>query len=75
MEIVPDNTVYQFNLLTKDVEQLILLCRKLQEENQLLRKRQDTLVADRAKLIEKNEQTRQRLEAMIQRLKLMENAG
>jgi cell division protein ZapB len=46
----------------------------LKTENKSLRNQQDTLVADRANLIEKNEKARTRVEAMISRLKAMENS-
>jgi cell division protein ZapB len=40
-----------------------------------LRHRQDTLIAERASLLHKNEQVRGRVEAMIGRLKGMEQAS
>jgi cell division protein ZapB len=45
---------------------------RLREENQALRSQQHHLVAERATLIEKTEQARSRVEAMIARLKSME---
>jgi cell division protein ZapB len=58
--------------LEKRLDELVVVCRKLQEENQSLRERQDTLTAERANLLQKNEQVRGRVEAMITRLKAME---
>lgn len=58
--------------LEKRLDELVVICRKLQEENQSLRERQDTLMAERATLLQKNEQVRGRVEAMISRLKAME---
>ena len=60
-------------LLEKQVEQLILACSHLKDENDSLRMRQESLVAEKAELIEKTEIARTRVEAMISRLKSMEN--
>jgi cell division protein ZapB len=48
---------------------------QLKEENRALRQRQDTLSAERATLMQKNEQVRARVEAMIGRLKAMESGA
>ena len=61
--------------LEKRLEELVSICKHLQEENQSLRQRQDSLVAERATLLHKNEQVRGRVEAMIGRLKGMEQAS
>jgi cell division protein ZapB len=47
----------------------------LKEENRALRQRQDTLMTERAGLLQKNEQVRGRVEAMIGRLKSMEHGS
>ena len=60
--------------LEKRLDELVVICRQLQEENQPLKQRQDTLIEDRATLLQKNEQVRGRVEAMISRLKAMEQA-
>ena len=60
--------------LEKRLDELGVICRQLQEENQSLKQRQDTLIEDRATLLQKNEQVRGRVEAMIGRLKAMEQA-
>ena len=57
------------------VEQLIETCSHLKEENKSLRTRQDSLVAERADLIEKTELARSRVESMINRLKAMEQGS
>ncbi len=59
--------------LERQVEELIGACSVLKEENNSLRQRQQSLVAERAELIEKTELARNRVEAMISRLKAMEN--
>ena len=60
--------------LEKRLDELVVICRQLQEENRSLKQRQDTLIEDRATLLQKNEQVRGRVEAMISRLKAMEQA-
>lgn len=54
------------------VEELIRACQHLKNENRSLRAREETLLAERAGLIEKNESARDRVEAMINRLKSLE---
>ena len=54
------------------VEELIRACEELKKENHLLKLQQDSYSTERATLIDKNEQARKRVEAMITRLKSME---
>lgn len=54
------------------VNDLIKTCEELKKENQLLKLQQDSYSTERANLIEKNEQARKRVEAIITRLKSME---
>ena len=74
-----DDSNHRFDLelrrLEKRLEELVVVCRQLQEENQSLRQRQDLLINERASLLHKNEQVRGRVEAMIGRLKGMEQAS
>jgi cell division protein ZapB len=63
---------HELQRLEKRLDELVLTCRQLKEENQSLRQRQDTLIEERATLLQKNEQVRARVEAMISRLKAME---
>lgn len=56
------------------VEELIDTCAALKNENHSLRQHQGNLMSERAKLIEKTELARNRVEAMINRLKAMENS-
>ncbi|NCC29281.1 MAG: TIGR02449 family protein, partial [Gammaproteobacteria bacterium] len=44
------------------------------DENKSLRARQETLVGERGELIEKTEQARSRVEAMLSRLRAMEES-
>ena len=57
------------------VDQLIALCQRLGEENRSLRASQEQLMAERANLLAKNEQARSRVEAMIHRLRSLEQNG
>lgn len=59
--------------LEKSISDLVLTCNQLREENRSLRQRQDALIAERANLLQKNEQARSRVEAMVGRLKSMEH--
>lgn len=61
--------------LEKRMDELVVICKQLQEENQSLRNRQDAMTAERATLLQKNEQVRGRVEAMITRLKAMEQTS
>jgi len=58
--------------LDSKLTELMELCSKLKLENRSLRNQQQTLVEERAKLIEKNELARTKVESMITRLKSME---
>lgn len=63
---------FDIDLLEEHVDILIRKCGQLREENTSLRASQEHLVAERAELIEKTELARSRLEAMVARLKAME---
>ncbi len=66
---------HELKRLEKRVDALVRVCDQLQDENKSLKQRQDTLTAERATLLQKNEQVRARVEAMIGRLKAMEQGG
>lgn len=53
------------------LDQLIELCQQLKRENQTLLEREAGLMGERSDLIEKNEMARQKIEAMINRLRSM----
>ncbi len=61
--------------LEERVDTLVRVCDQLLDENRSLRQRQDVLTAERANLLQKNEQVRARVEAMIGRLKAMEQGS
>jgi cell division protein ZapB len=57
------------------LDRLLELCRSLQNENRSLRHSQEQLAGERAQLLARNEQARSRVEAMIMRLKSLEQNG
>jgi cell division protein ZapB len=65
---------FDIDRFERGVEHLLHLCLRLQEENASLRTRQEALVAERGELIEKTEQARSRVEAMLSRLRAMEES-
>lgn len=66
---------HELKRLEKRVDALVGVCDLLQDENKSLKQRQDVLTAERANLLQKNEQVRARVEAMIGRLKAMEQGS
>lgn len=54
------------------IDEMIQASEFLAQENNSLRKQHATLLAERARLLEKTEQARTRVELIIQRLKAME---
>ena len=71
------NSTFEHELkrLEKRVDALVRVCDQLQDENRSLKQRQDVLTSERASLLQKNEQVRARVEAMISRLKAMEQGS
>ena len=61
--------------LEKQVDALLATIGALSEENRALRHRQDNLANERASLMQRNEQVRTRVEAMIGRLKTLEHGS
>jgi cell division protein ZapB len=61
--------------LTETLDQLLKTVQRMDEENRSLRHSQEQLATERAGLLARNEQARSRVEAMIQRLKSLENSG
>ncbi|WP_369601186.1 TIGR02449 family protein [Hahella sp. SMD15-11] len=60
------------DVLNQRIDQLIDRVRKLEQENAQLRQAQDELQKERARLLQKNDMARTKIEAMISRLKAME---
>lgn len=55
------------------LDRLLELCQRLAEENRSLRTSQEQLATERSNLLAKNELARSRVEAMIARLRSLEN--
>lgn len=66
---------HELKRLEQRVDALVRVCDQLQDENRSLKQRQDVLTSERANLLQKNEQVRARVEAMIGRLKAMEQGS
>jgi cell division protein ZapB len=65
-------STYEWTALERKVNDLIELCAVLARENRALRAQQQNWTTERAKLIEKNELAKSRVESMITRLKALE---
>ena len=57
------------------LDDLVKICNQLQTENKSLKEKQETLSRERATMVQKNEEVRARVEAMIVRLKSMEQGN
>ena len=68
-------TIAELNEVSGRVDRLLELCQRLTEENRSLRLSQEQLSAERSNLLAKNEQARSRVEAMIARLRSLENGA
>jgi cell division protein ZapB len=69
----PNDALAQVEQLSARLDKLQELVRRLADENRSLRQGQEQLAAERAQLLNKNEVARSRVEAMINRLKSLEN--
>lgn len=65
----------QFIHLDRKVEELIQLCAVLKQENDSLKSRESSWGLERSRLVEKNELARNKIEAMITRLKSLEQSA
>jgi cell division protein ZapB len=65
-------TSTEWSALEQKVSEIIELCAVLSRENKALRAQQQNWTTERAKLIEKNELAKSRVESMITRLKALE---
>jgi len=61
-----------FEHLEQQVDRLVERCQRLQNENQKLLKREAEWKSERAQLLQTRDSTRSKVEAMISRLKAME---
>lgn len=73
-EALPEQDAESMDLaeLERRVEALLARVEQLARENRSLRDRHENLLSERARLIDKTETARTRVEAMIMRLKTME---
>jgi len=67
-----DSIAHHLREISAQLDHLMERYQRLADENRRLRQDQQKLVEERASLLTKNEQARQRVEAMIMRLKLLE---
>lgn len=67
--------VQELEDIGRKVDRLSALVLRLLDENRSLRASQESLMSERAGLMARNEQTRTRVEAMISRLKSLEQNG
>jgi cell division protein ZapB len=65
----------EFKRLEKRLEELVSTVHRLKDENRALRARQDSLAAEKTTVMNRSEQVRARVEAMIGRLKAMERTA
>lgn len=65
-------TLELIHRLARRIDDLGDRLRRVQDENRALRQQQAELIAERAALLAKNEQARERVEAMIARLRSLE---
>ncbi|MGH8414543.1 MAG: TIGR02449 family protein [Gammaproteobacteria bacterium] len=66
---------HELKRLEGRVGELVAVCAKLRGDNHSLRERLESLSTERAGLLAKNEQVRGRVEAMISRLKSLEESA
>jgi cell division protein ZapB len=58
--------------LSGRIDTMLRLCEELRVENQSLRSQRDQLTAERARLVERLDTARNRVDAMVSRLKALE---
>ena len=67
--------VQELQRLEGRVGELVSVCARLRSDNHSLRERLESVNTERASLLAKNEQVRGRVEAMITRLKSLEESA
>ena len=68
-------TLADLGEISQRLDRVLELCQRLSEENRSLRVSQEQLSTERSNLLAKNEQARSRVEAMIARLRSLENSA
>jgi len=69
------NLDLELKRLEKRLEELVATVHRLKDENRALRARQDSLASEKTTVMNRSEQVRARVEAMIGRLKAMERTA
>lgn len=69
------STEQELKVLEHRIDELVQVTNRLRDENRALRAKQSQLMLERAKLAEKNDLARTRVESMISRLKSMESSS
>jgi cell division protein ZapB len=72
---LPETAIVSLALLAERVDRLLRLHEDLERENQALRERNEALRLERDALHDRNEQSRARIEAMIVRLRDLEQTS
>ena len=62
-------------ILEQKVDQLLAYCDQLEQDNKRLRQQEHELKQERLQMIQLNDKTRHKVEAMIQRLKALEQSA
>jgi len=65
-------TEIELRALESRIDELIRACAHLKQENRVLRAHRDSIQAERARLLERNEAAKARVESIIGRLKSLE---
>ncbi|GGY73786.1 TIGR02449 family protein [Marinobacter zhanjiangensis] len=63
----------ELQAMADKLDRLIERCRKLEQDNAAMRELQDEWNRERAQLIQRNDQAKNRIEAMIGRLRALEH--
>ena len=71
----PNPMLADLSDISRRLDRVLELCQRLLEENRSLRVSQEHLSTERSNLLAKNEQARSRVEAMIARLRSLENGA
>jgi cell division protein ZapB len=69
------NAEQELRLLEARIDELLTSLQQLHEENRALRQRHESLASEKTSLLNRNDQVRARVEAMIGRLKAMEHGA
>lgn len=71
-KMTPSPVELELSRLEQQVAGLLEIIDRLGQENRSLRAQQDTIASERANLLEKHDQVRNRVDAIVTRLKSME---